>query len=509
MDLIGNIGLGLSTALVPENLFYCFLGVFLGMVVGVLPGIGALAAISMLFPITFHLDATPALIMLAGLFYGTAYGGSTAAILLNVPGTPSGAVAALDGYPMSKQGRGGVALFLTTIASFIGGSIGIIIMMLFSPIIQRYALDFSAQEYFSLMLLGLVAASTMSTGSPVKSIAMVILGLLIGSIGFDVFSGVGRLNFGLYELYTGVSIIAVTMGVFGIGEIIRIANEPVDHVRTRQRVTFRSMIPTRDDVKRSIGPTLRGSLVGSFFGALPGTGALIASYMAYSLETKVSKNPSKFGTGIVEGVTAPEASNNAADQTAFIPTLTLGIPGSATMALMLGVLMINGIAPGPQLITNEPDLFWGLVMSFWIGNVILVVLNIPFIGLWVRLLQVPFQLLFPIILVLICIGAFSVHNTSFDIWMVAAFGVLGYAMQVFRYPAAPLILGFVLGPMMEENFRRSMVLARGDMMTFFERPISAVVMVVTVGILVWSLSKSTQGILKARQARANAAQSAE
>lgn len=488
-DLFSNIGLGLATALMPGNLAYCFLGVFLGMVVGVIPGIGALAAISMLFPITFHLDPTAALIMLAGLFYGTAYGGSTAAILLNVPGTPSSAVAALDGYPMSRQGRGGVALFLTTIASFIGGSIGIIIMMVFSPVIQKYALDFSAEEYFALMVLGLVAASTMSAGSPVKSIAMVVLGLLIGSIGFDVFSGVGRFDFGFYELFEGVGIVAITMGIFGVGEIIKVINEPVEHHGAQQRVTVRSMMPKRDDVRRSAGPTIRGSLVGSFFGALPGTGALIASFMAYSLETRIAKDRSIFGRGAVEGITAPEAANNAADQTAFIPTLMLGIPGSATMALMLGVLMIHGIAPGPQLITGRPDLFWGLVMSFWIGNVILVILNIPFIGLWVRLLSVPSSVLYPIILVLVCIGAYSVENSHFDILLMAAFGVLGYLMQVFRYPAAPLILGFVLGPMLEENFRRSMVLADGNFLTFFERPISCVVMIAALALLVWSSFK--------------------
>jgi len=489
MDLFSNIALGLATALTPWNLLYCFLGVFLGMVVGVLPGIGALAAISMLFPITFHLEPTAALIMLAGLFYGTAYGGSTAAILLNVPGTPSSAVAALDGYPMSRQGRGGVALFLTTIASFVGGSIGIVIMMVFSPVIQKYALDFSAQEYFALMLLGLVAASTMASGSPVKALAMVILGLLIGSIGFDVFSGRGRFDFGIYELFGGVSIVAVTMGVFGVGEIIKVINEPTAHKGTSQKITMRSMIPSREDVRRSVGPTLRGSLIGSFFGALPGTGALIASFMAYSAETRIAKDRSIFGKGAVEGITAPEAANNAADQTAFIPTLTLGIPGSATMALMIGVLMIHGIAPGPQLITGRPDLFWGLVMSFWIGNVILVILNIPFIGLWVRLLQVPPAVLYPIILVLVGIGAYSVENSHFDIFMIAIFGVLGYLMQVFRYPPAPLILGFVLGPMLEENFRRSMVLARGDFFTFFQRPISGVVMVLVAALLVWSVYK--------------------
>ncbi len=490
MELLANVGLGLGVALTPQNLAYCFIGVFMGMVVGVLPGIGALAAISMLFPITFHLDATPALIMLAGLFYGTAYGGSTTSILINVPGQSSSAVTALDGYPMARQGRAGVALFLTTVASFIGGSIGIILMMLFSPVIQRYALDFSAQEYFALMVLGLVGASTMSSGSAIKSLAMVILGLMIGTVGFDVFSGAARFNFGIYELYEGVSIVAITMGVFGLGEIIKAVGEPMDETVERRRVTLRSMIPTRDDMRQFWRPTVRGSLLGSFLGTLPGTGATIASYMAYSVEVKLAKDPSRFGQGAIEGISSPEAANNAADQTAFIPTLTLGIPGSATMALMLGVLMINGITPGPQLITARPDLFWGLVMSFWIGNLMLVILNIPFIGLWVRLLTVPGHILYPVILVFVCIGSFSVNNASFDIWIVALFGIFGYLMRVFDYPPAPLILGFVLGPLLEQNFRRSMVLADGNFLTFFERPISCAVMVATLALLAWSAAKT-------------------
>lgn len=487
MELLANLALGLETAVTPTNLLYCFIGVFLGTFVGVIPGIGPLAAISMLFPITYYLDPTAALIMLAGIYYGTTYGGSTASILLNIPGATSAAVTCLDGYPMAQQGRAGVALFMTTIASFVGGSIGIVILSLFSPIIADYALTFGPAEYFALMLLGLVAASTIANASPAKGLAMVILGMLIASVGTDSQSGVPRFTFGSMSLLDGFGISAMAMGLFGIGEILssvgQARNDKIDKTSAR----WRNMVPSRDDMRRSWLPGLRGSAIGSFFGALPGTGPSIAAFMAYAVEKRVSKTPERFGNGAIEGIVAPETANNAADQTAFIPTLTLGIPGSATMALMLGALMVHGIQPGPTLIVQEPSLFWGLVMSFWIGNIILLVLNLPLIGLWVRMLLVPYQYLYPAILVFVCIGAYSVRSNPSDVLMVLGFGVLGYALRIAGLPAAPLLLGFVLGPLIETQFRRSMVLARGDFTTILERPIAGTVLALAALMLVWTL----------------------
>jgi TctA family transporter len=480
-----SIMLGLSEALQPDKLLYCFLGVFLGMFVGVIPGIGPLAAMSMLFPVTFYLDPTSALIMLAGIYYGTAYGGSTAAILLNVPGTPSGAVASIDGYPMSQAGRGGVALLLTTTSSFIAGSIGILLMMVFSPLIVAFARGFSSAEFFALMLLGLVGASTISSGSAIKGLAMIVLGILFGVVGLDMYTGSERFTFGNLGLTDGINLVVVAMGVFGLTEIIVSARTA--QIGSVHKVTLRSMLPTRDDWRRSWLPTLRGSAIGSFFGALPGTGAMISSFMAYAVERRIARDPSRFGKGAVEGICAPEAANNAADQTAFIPTMTLGIPGSATMAIMLGVLMIHGISPGPQLMTERPEMFWGLVMSFWIGNIILVLLNIPLIGLWVRLLQIPYHLLYPAVLMFVCIGVYSVHYSAFDVWLVIGFGLLGYGLRLLDFPAAPLILGFVLGPLLEEHFRRTMIVSRGDVLAMFNRPISGTILAITLAILAWGL----------------------
>ena len=486
--LLQNVILGLETAVDPSNLVFCFFGVFLGMAIGVLPGIGPLATISMLFPITFYLPPTTALIMLAGIYYGSAYGGSTTAILLNVPGSPSAAVACLDGYPMARQGRAGIALLLTTVGSFIGGSIGIILMMLFSPIIAEIALDFGPAEYFSLMVLGLVAASTISSGSAIKGLAMVVLGILFGLVGSDIYTGASRYTFGFQELYDGISLVALSMGLFGIVEVIASINSVQGGTVTREGVDFRSMIPTRDDWRRSWLPILRGTGIGSFIGTLPGAGALISSFIAYSVEKRISRTPEQFGKGALEGIVSSESANNAADQTAFIPTMTLGIPGSATMALMIGVLIIHGITPGPSFITERPDMFWGLVMSFWIGNALLVFLNIPLIGLWIKLLTVPYRILYPAILMFICIGVYSVQNLSFDVWLVVLLGAFGYVLRVLDFSPAPLILGFVLGPMMEENFRRAMLMSRGDFSIFLDRPISAGLMVVTVLLLVWGLA---------------------
>jgi TctA family transporter len=486
--LIQNVILGLETAVDPANLIFCFFGAFLGMAIGVLPGIGPLATISMLFPITFHLEPTTALIMLAGIYYGNAYGGSATAILLNVPGSPSAAVACLDGYPMAKQGRAGIALVLTTVGSFIGGSIGIVVMMLFSPVIADIALDFGPAEYFSLMVLGLVAASTIAAGSALKGLAMVILGILLGLVGSDIYTGASRYTFGIQELYDGLSLVALSMGIFGVVEVIASVNTVQGGTVTKEGIDFKSMIPRREDWTRSWLPILRGTGIGSFLGTLPGAGALISSFIAYSVEKRISKHPEEFGKGAIEGIVSSESANNAADQTSFIPAMTLGIPGSATMALMLGVLIIHGIQPGPSFITERPDMFWGLVMSFWIGNVILIFLNIPLIGFWVKLLTVPYTILYPAILMFICIGVYSVENLTFHVWLVVILGAFGYGLRVLDFSPAPLILGFVLGPMMEENFRRAMLMSRGDFAIFVDRPISAGLIVLTVLVLIWGLA---------------------
>ena len=490
MDLLAafdNLSLGLAVATSGSNLFYCLLGVTVGMLVGVLPGIGAMAALSMLFPLTFHLGATEALIMLAGIWYGTSYGGSTAAILLNVPGTPASAVTSLDGYQMARQGRAGIALIIAAIASFIGGSIGIIILMLFAPVIALYAIQFGSTEYFALMILGLVAASTITTGSTSKALAMAAFGVLLGTVGTDLSTGIQRFTFGMTAMSDGVNLVALAMGLFGIAEVISSVRLGGTTIAGGRKITFRSMIPSGKDLTTSMPPTLRGAGIGAFFGALPGTGSAIAAFVAYAVEKRVSRDPSQFGAGALAGVAGPESANNAADQTAFIPTLMLGIPGSAAMAIMIAALMIQGVTPGPNIMTQQPELFWGLIMSFWIGNLLLLIMAGPLVGIWVKLLTVPFRWLYPAILLFICIGVYSVNNSSFDVWVVVVLGALGYLFRVADLPAAPLLLGFVLGPMMEEHFRRALMFSRGDLLTFFERPISGTVLAATILIVAWSV----------------------
>lgn len=486
MDFLSNVMLGLETALSLNNLLYCIIGVTLGTVVGVIPGVGTLATMSMLFPMTFYLDPTAALIMLAGIWYGSTYGGNTAAILLNLPGTPSNAVTCLDGYPMAQQGRAGVALFMTTVASFVGASVGIILMMVFSEPLVSVALSFGPAEYFALMVMGLVAASVISEGSAVKGIAMVVLGIAFGVVGTDIYAGTPRLTFGFLGLLDGVSLVALAMGLFGVAEVISsirtVNSEGID-----KKINLKSMLPTRDDVRRSWMPMIRGSSIGSFIGVMPGVGPAVGSFISYAVEKRVSRTPERFGKGAIEGITGPETANNAADQTSFIPTMSLGIPGSATMALILGVLIMHGITPGPTMIVERPEMFWGLVMSFWIGNILLVILNVPMIGIWVRLLTVPYHILYPSIIMFICIGVYTINNSVFDIMLVIFFGALGYAMRVLDFPAAPLLLGFVLGPMMEEHFRRAMLISNGDFTTFINRPISASFLGVTALVLLWSI----------------------
>ncbi len=482
MELVSNLALGFATAATVYNLTYCFVGVFLGTFIGVLPGVGPLAAVAMLLPVSFYLPPETALVMLAGVYYGAEYGGSIASILLNIPGTPSASVTCLDGYPMARDGRAGVALFLTAIASFFGAIFGVLVMVLLSPALAEFALLFGPAEYFAVMVLGLVAASVVSTSGAMRGVMMVCLGILLGTVGVDINSGETRFVAGLPELRDGVSLVVVAMGLFGISEVMVSARGATQSYAT-ENIAMKKFLPTRSEWVRSIGPAIRGSAVGSFFGTLPGTGQTVASFVGYALEKRISPHGEKFGTGQIEGVVVPESANNAAAQTAFIPTLTLGIPGSTTMALMLGALMIHGITPGPRLISEHPELFWGLVVSFLFGNMFLLILNIPLIGLWVRLLRVPHYFLYPIVVVLICVGVYSIDNSIFDIWATLAFGVLGYVLRLFRFEPAPLLIGFVLGPMMEEFFRRTMLLSRGDPMVFLERPGSATLLLVALLLL--------------------------
>lgn len=487
MELFNNLIMGFQEALSWTTLFYCFIGVLLGMLVGVLPGIGALASISMLLPITYHIPPTAAIVMLAGVYYGAQYGGSTAAILLNLPGTPSSAVVCLDGFAMAKQGRAGVALFMTTIASFFGAIAGLVFLVLFTPAIAALGLKFGPAEYFSMMLLGLVAASTIGTGSPIKGIAMVVLGLLLGMIGTDVNSGVMRYHFDIPELSDGLNLVALAMGMFGVSEVVGSINAIHRDKSKEEKITFRSMLPTSEDMKRSVMPTVRGTTVGGVLGALPGTGPTIASFLSYAVEKRVSRDPKRFGNGAIEGIVGPESSNNAAAQTSFVPTLSLGIPGDAVMALMLGALIIHGIQPGPLLISEQPVLYWGLIASFIIGNVMLLILNIPLISVWVSILRIPYSVLFPAILIFLAMGVYSVNNNNFDIYIVAIVGAVGYLLHVLRFEPAPLLLGFILGPMVEEYLRRALLLSRGNPITFVERPISAGLLAVTVAMLVWGI----------------------
>lgn len=492
MGLLDNIVMGFGFALTWQNLLYCFFGVFMGTLLGALPGIGSIAAVSMLLPMTIGLPPTTALVMLAGVYYGTEYGGSTASILLNLPGTPTNAVTCLDGYPMAQNGRAGVALFSTTIASFFGGSVGVVALYTLSPFLAKAAIAIGPAEYFSLMIAGLVAAAVVSDDRPLKGVAMVCVGLLLGTIGTDVDSGVARYNLGFLELRDGISFIALAMGLFGVSEVIMSLGTTTANRRHIGKVTMRSMMPEAEEWRASVKPAIRGSLIGGFFGALPGTGGTIATFMGYAVEKKLAKDPSRFGKGAIEGIVSPESANNSAAQTAFIPTLTLGIPGSATMAIMLGALIMNGVVPGPQLMTNNPEVFWGLAASFWIGNVLLLVLNIPLVGIWVKLLQIPYALLYPTILVLICIGTYTVRTSVFDIFLVLGFGIAGYILRSLRFPLAPILIGFILGPMIEANFKRAMLFSRGDFMTFFERPISGITLAITALLLVWAVYKSVR-----------------
>jgi putative tricarboxylic transport membrane protein len=482
VDLLNHLALGFGTAATALNLFYCLAGVFLGTAIGVLPGLGPVATIAMLLPVTFGLEPVTALIMLAGIFYGAQYGGSTTAILVNLPGESSSVVTALDGYKMARQGRAGIALATAAIASFFAGTICTFLIALAAPPLSEVALQFGPADYFSLMVLGLVASIVLASGSLLHALGMIILGLLLGLIGTDVNSGLARFSFDLPELADGVSFVVIAMGVFGLGEIIANLHDQSERSLALTRIT--GLMPTREDWKRMIAPILRGTALGSALGILPGGGAMLSSFAAYSLEKKVSRHSAEFGKGAIEGVAAPESANNAGAQASFIPMLTLGIPSNPVMALMIGALIMHGIQPGPSVMVEQPALFWGLVVSMWIGNLFLLVLNLPLIGLWVRMISVPYHLLFPAILVFCAIGVFSLANTQFDVYFMALFGVLGYLFRKLGCEPAPMMLGFILGPMMEEYLRRALLMAKGNPLVLVTRPISATLLAVSTVALI-------------------------
>ncbi|MGZ9029985.1 MAG: tripartite tricarboxylate transporter permease [Burkholderiaceae bacterium] len=485
MELMSHLALGFSTAFSVTNLLYCLLGVFLGTAIGVLPGLGPVATIAMLLPVTFGLEPVTALIMLAGIFYGAQYGGSTTAILVNLPGESSSVVTALDGYQMARQGRAGVALATAAIGSFFAGTVCTFLIALAAPPLSEVALKFGPADYFSLMVLGLVASIVLASGSLLHAFGMILFGLLLGIVGTDVNSGTARFAFGLPELSDGVSFVVVAMGVFGLGEII--ANLQSESTRSLVMTKITGLMPTRADLKRIVAPVLRGTALGAFLGILPGGGAMLSSFAAYSLEKKVSRNPAEFGHGAIEGVAGPESANNAGAQASFIPMLTLGIPSNPVMALMIGALILHGIQPGPSVMEEQPALFWGLVVSMWLGNLFLLVLNLPLIGLWVRMISVPYHLLYPAILVFCGIGVFSLMNTNFDVYLMALFGVLGYVFRKLGCEPTPMMLGFILGPMMEEYLRRALLITKGDASVFITRPISATLLIVSAVALVMVL----------------------
>jgi TctA family transporter len=481
MEILHNLVLGFGVAVSPVNVLYCFIGVLLGTLIGVLPGVGPVATIAMLLPVTFSLNPVAALIMLAGIYYGAQYGGSTTAILVNIPGESSSVVTCLDGYQMARQGRAGPALAIAALGSFFAGCVATLIIAVAAPPLAEIALKFGPSEYFSLMVFGLVAATVLAHGSLIKAIAMVIAGLLFGIIGTDVNSGVLRYTFDIPELSDGIGFVIVAMGMFGTAEII--SNLELKDKREIFTSKVLHLYPSKEDLKRAWAPVVRGTILGSALGILPGGGALLSSFGAYTMEKKISKHPEQFGKGAIEGVAGPESANNAGAQTSFIPMLTLGIPGNAVMALMIGALMIQGIAPGPQVMNEKPELFWGLIASMWIGNLMLVVLNLPLIGMWVKLLTVPYRYLYPSILVFMSIGVFSLSNNAFDVLIMAIFGAYGYFCTKLECEPAPMILGFILGPLMEENLRRAMLLSRGDPLVFFQKPISLGFMIASVILL--------------------------
>jgi TctA family transporter len=490
MELFENLATGFTVALTLKNVLYCFVGVLLGTLIGVLPGIGPIATIAMLLPITFNLPPESALIMLAGIYYGAQYGGSTSAVLVNLPGESSSAVTTIDGYQMARQGRAGPALAIAAIGSFFAGCVATLLIAFFAPQLAELAGKFAQADYFALMVLGLVAAVVLARGSVLKAMAMVVLGLLLGLVGTDVMDSTPRFTFGIPELTDGIGPAIVAMGVFGVAEVI--ANLEQRGERRVFAAQVSRLLPSMDDVRRSWKAILRGTGLGSLLGILPGGGALLASFAAYTLEKRVAKEPQRFGHGAIEGVAAPESANNAGAQTSFVPLLTLGIPTNPVMALMFGAMMIHGIAPGPNVISERPELFWGMISSMWIGNLLLVVLNLPLIGLWIKLLSVPYRILYPAIILFCCIGVFSVNNSAYEVGMLALFGMLGYVFLKLGCEPAPFLLGFILGPMMDENLRRALLLSHGDFSVFVTRPISATLLVLALLLLLLTIAPAVR-----------------
>ncbi|HTS20439.1 MAG TPA: tripartite tricarboxylate transporter permease [Casimicrobiaceae bacterium] len=495
---LADLWYGFSVALQPHNLMWSFFGVLIGNLIGVLPGMGALSAIAMLLPVTYTMHAVPAILMLAGIFYGSQYGGAIGAILLNMPSHPPHAVTCLDGYPMTKKGKGGTALGITMIASFFAASFGITVMVFASPLLVQIAFKFGPTEIFSIMLLGLLAGSTMSRGSPLKGVAMTVFGLLVGIVGTDVNSGAQRFTFGFTELSDRVELVALALGLFGVADFLRSVNR-IHFVGNEAKVRLRDMRPSKAELKQAFAPMVRGTLVGTLFGAMPGTGPTITTFIAYALERRISKTPERFGQGALEGVASPEAASHSKTQVDFIPTMSIGIPGDAVMALILGALLIQGIQPGPQLITEHADLFWGLIASFWVGNILLVILNVPLIGIWVKVLQVPYRYMFPCALFFISIGVYSTNNSLFEVYEVLFFGVVGAVFMALEFPVAPILLGYVLGPLVEENFRRALLLSRGDLTVFFQKPISLGFMIVCILLVALQLLFGLRAALRKRK----------
>ncbi|MBM1169936.1 tripartite tricarboxylate transporter permease [Microvirga arabica] len=487
-DLFSNLSLGFGVALTLQNLGLAFLGCLVGTLIGVLPGVGPIATIAMLLPITFGLDPTGALIMLAGIYYGAQYGGSTTAILVNIPGEATSVVTALDGHQMARQGRAGVALGIAAIGSFFAGTVATLVIAALGAPLTSLALIFGPTEYFSLMVMGLVFAVVLARGSILKAIAMILVGILLSTVGTDLETGEERMTFGLPFLSDGIDFAVLAMGIFGIAEIMR----NLDHTETRDvvRQAIGRLLPNRDDFRQSYKPVLRGTFIGAALGILPGNGAVLGPFAAYTLEKKLAKDPSRFGRGAIEGVAGPESANNAGAQTSFIPLLTLGIPPNAVMALMVGAMTIHGIIPGPQVMTKNPTLFWGMIASMWVGNLMLLIINLPLVGMWVRLLKVPYRLLFPAILMFCCIGIYSINSLPTDVMFIAFFGLVGYMLIKFGFEPAPMLLGFVLGRLMEENLRRALIISRGSLETFIERPVSAGLLLVAAVLLVIALLPS-------------------
>ena len=485
MDILSSIGIGFQTALEPANLLFCFIGVLIGTLVGVLPGLGPVAAMSLLLPTTFHITPVSAIIMLAGIYYGAMYGGSTTSILVNIPGETASVITCLDGYQMARQGRAGAALGISAFGSFIAGTLATLGLMLVAPPLARMALRFGSPEYFALILLGLTTVTFLASGPMWKSLLMAALGLFLGCIGMDVIIGATRFTFGIMELYDGIGIVPVAMGMFGISEVLLNVEQPME--RKLFETKIQNLLPTRADWAASIAPILRGTVLGFFLGILPGGGAVIASFASYAMEKRLSRHPEKFGTGMIEGVAGPESANNSATAGAFVPLMTLGIPSNAVMALLLGALIIYGVQPGPKLLAEHPQLFWGVVASMYVGNAMLLVLNLPLIGMWVQILKVPYPILFPLILLFCLIGAYSLNNSLTEVGFMIFFGVLGYFLKKLEYEGAPLLLALVLGPMMEINFRQSLAMGDGNLLFFFTRPISAPIMIVAMIFLILPL----------------------